>query len=154
MKILFASAEAHPLIKTGGLADVAGSLPRAIRNQRHDIRLVIPAYQSVLKQVEKYCLVAHLELKGLTQPVRILAGRLPGSTVTVYLVEEFLENTTAPPYEGEVTYGDRAEHCWNGDHTQPNAISRLRYHQMFIPKFVDRMLKTAPAGADLTSWRY
>ena len=42
MKILFASAEAHPLIKTGGLADGAGSLPRAIRNQRLDISLVIP----------------------------------------------------------------------------------------------------------------
>jgi starch synthase len=87
MNILFASAEAHPLIKTGGLADVAGSLPRAIRHQRHDIRLVIPAYQSVLKQVEKYFLVAHLELEGVTQPVRILAGRLPGSNVTVYLVD-------------------------------------------------------------------
>jgi starch synthase len=87
MNILFASAEAHPLIKTGGLADVAGSLPRAIRHQRHDIRLVIPAYQSVLKQAEKYFLVAHLELEGVTQPVRILAGRLPGSTVTVYLVD-------------------------------------------------------------------
>jgi starch synthase len=68
MNILFASAEAHPLIKTGGLADVAGSLPRAIRHQRHDIRLVIPAYQSVLKQAEKYFLVAHLELEGVTQP--------------------------------------------------------------------------------------
>ena len=44
MKILFASSEAHPLIKTGGLADVAGSLPRAIRNLRHDIRVIIPAY--------------------------------------------------------------------------------------------------------------
>ena len=87
MNILFASAEAHPLIKTGGLADVAGSLPRAIRHQRHDIRLVIPAYQSVLKQVEKYFLVAHLELEGVTQSVRILSGRLPGSTVTVYLVD-------------------------------------------------------------------
>jgi starch synthase len=87
MNILFASSEAHPLIKTGGLADVAGSLPRAIRNQRHDIRLVIPAYQSVLKQVEKFFLVAHLDLEGVSQPVRILAGRLPGSTVTVYLVD-------------------------------------------------------------------
>ena len=47
-----------------------------------------------------------------------------------------------------------AEHCWNGDHTRPNALSRLRYHQMFIPKIVERMLKTAPAGADLKSWRY
>src|SRR5210317_209706 len=87
MKILFASAEAHPLIKTGGLADVAGSLPRAIRNLRHDIRVVIPAYQSVLKQPEKFTLVAHLVLEGVTQPVRILAGRLPGSTVTLYLVD-------------------------------------------------------------------
>jgi hypothetical protein len=42
----------------------------------------------------------------------------------------------------------------NGDHTRPNAISRLRYHQMFIPKFVARVLKTAPPGSDLTSWRY
>lgn len=72
----------------------------------------------------------------------------------VYLIEEFLESTTDPYYSGEVDYGDRAEHCWNGDHNQPNAISRLRYHQMFIPMFVDRMMKTAPAGADLTSWRY
>jgi starch synthase len=87
MKILFASSEAHPLIKTGGLADVAGSLPRAIRNLRHDIRVIIPAYQSVLKQKEKFTLVAHLELEGVVQPVRILAGRLPGSTVTLYLVD-------------------------------------------------------------------
>lgn len=72
----------------------------------------------------------------------------------VYLVEEFLESTKNPPYGGEVDYGDRAEHCWNGDHTRPNALSRLRYHQMFIPRAVERMQKTAPAGADLKSWRY
>jgi hypothetical protein len=72
----------------------------------------------------------------------------------VYLVEEFLKGTTNPPYEGVVDYGDRAEHCWNGDHTRPNAYSRLRYGQMFAPKFVERLLRTAPAGADVTSWRY
>jgi hypothetical protein len=71
----------------------------------------------------------------------------------VYLVEEFLK-TAKPAFEGEVDYGDRAEHCWNGDHTRPNATSRLRYHQMFAPKILDRLLKTAPAGADTTSWRY
>jgi hypothetical protein len=71
----------------------------------------------------------------------------------VYLAEDFLK-TANPPYEGEVDYGDRAEHCWNGDHTQPNAVSRLRYAQMFAPKILQRMLATAPAGADLTSWRY
>jgi hypothetical protein len=72
----------------------------------------------------------------------------------VYLVEEFLESTRNPYYNGEVDYGDRAEHCWNGDQTRPNALSRLRYHQMFIPRSVDRMVKTAPPGADLKSWRY
>jgi len=72
----------------------------------------------------------------------------------VYLVEEFLKGTRNPPYGGEVTYGDRAEHCWNGDPTRPNAISRLRYHQMFAPKIVARIEKSAPAGADLKSWRY
>jgi hypothetical protein len=72
----------------------------------------------------------------------------------VYLVEEFLESTKNPYYNGEVAYGDRAEHCWNGDPSRPNALSRLRYHQMFIPKAVTRMQATAPAGADLKSWKY
>jgi hypothetical protein len=72
----------------------------------------------------------------------------------VYLVEEFLESTTDPYYGGEIDYGDRAEHCWNGDHTRPNATSRLRYNQMYVPKILERIHKTAPPGADLTSWRY
>ena len=72
----------------------------------------------------------------------------------VYLVEEFLESTKFPYYNGEIDYGDRAEHCWNGDQTRTNAFSRLRYHQMFAPKIVERILKSAPEGADVTSWRY
>ena len=72
----------------------------------------------------------------------------------VYLVEDFLKSTNNPHYGGEVDYEPRAEHCWNGDHTRPNAISRLRYHQFYAPKIVNRILKSAPPGADLTSWRY
>lgn len=72
----------------------------------------------------------------------------------VYLVEEFLKGTKNPFYGGEVDYGDRAEHCWNGDHTLPNHLSRLRYNQMYVPKILERIRKSAPAGADLTSWRY
>jgi len=72
----------------------------------------------------------------------------------VYLVEEFLKSTKDPYYDGEVAYGDRAEHCWNGDPTRPNAISRLRYVQMYVPKIMARILNTAPPGADLKSWRY
>jgi len=72
----------------------------------------------------------------------------------VYLVEDFLQSTKDPQANGDVDYEPRAEHCWNGDHTRPNAFSRLRYHQMNAPKIVDRILKSAPPGADLTSWRY
>ncbi|MGI9550506.1 MAG: alpha/beta hydrolase-fold protein, partial [Aurantibacter sp.] len=72
----------------------------------------------------------------------------------VYLMEDFLENTTDPYYGGEVTYGDRAEHCWNGDPDQPNAISRLRYNSMYVPKIMKRIAESAPKGADLRSWRY
>ena len=72
----------------------------------------------------------------------------------VYLAEEFLRSTKDPHYGGEVDYEPRAEHCWNGDHTRPNYASRLRYHQMFAPKIVERISKSAPPGADLTSWRY
>jgi len=72
----------------------------------------------------------------------------------VYLAEEMLIETTNPHYDGEVDYGDRAEHCWNGDHTRPNAISRLRYNQMFIPKWTEEVQNRAPKGADLKSWMY
>ena len=72
----------------------------------------------------------------------------------VYLAEEYLESTTDPHYGGLVDYGDRAEHCWNGDHDRPNAVSRLRYIQMFAPEMVRRMTENHPPGADLASWRY
>ena len=72
----------------------------------------------------------------------------------VYLMEDFLESTTTPYYNGEVDYGDRAEHCWNGDHNNPNHISRLRYNTMYVPKIMTRIQESAPPGADLTSWRY
>jgi len=72
----------------------------------------------------------------------------------VYLIEDFLKTTTNPPYEGEVKYGDRAEHCWNGDPTEPNYLSRLHYNTMYVPMILDRIQKTAPQGADLKSWRY
>ena len=72
----------------------------------------------------------------------------------VYLTEEFLKSTKDPYFAGEVDYESRAEHCWNGDHTRPNYASRLRYHQMYAPKIVERITKTAPTGADLKTWRY
>jgi len=72
----------------------------------------------------------------------------------VYRMEDFLKTTKNPAYGGEVTYGPRAEHCWNGDPNLPNAYSRLHYNTQYLPKILERIKETAPAGADLTSWRY
>ncbi len=72
----------------------------------------------------------------------------------VYLMEEFLKKTNSPFYGGEVDYGDRAEHCWNGDHNNPNYISRLRYNTMYLPKILKRIEAGAPKGAYLKSWKY
>ncbi len=71
----------------------------------------------------------------------------------VYLVEDFLRSAD-PPADAVIDYGNGDEHCWNGDHTRGNAWSRLRYAQMTFPWFVERMLASAPPGADLRSWRY
>jgi hypothetical protein len=71
----------------------------------------------------------------------------------VYSLEKFLREAS-PPADAVVDYGDRDEHCWNGDHTRANAYSRLRYPQMVLPWAVERMLQTAPPGADTRSWRY
>ena len=72
----------------------------------------------------------------------------------VYLMEDFLRKTKNPFYDGEVDYGDRAEHCWNGDHNNPNHVSRLRYNTMYLPKILKRIQESAPKGADVKSWRY
>ena len=72
----------------------------------------------------------------------------------VYRMEDFLNATKNPPYGGEVTYGERAEHCWNGDPKLPTALSRLHYNTLYLPKILARIQQTAPKGADLTSWRY
>jgi hypothetical protein len=71
----------------------------------------------------------------------------------VYLVEDFLKKAQ-PPADAVVDYGARDEHCWTGDHTTSNAISRFTFMQRFVPKLADHWLKTAPRGADVKSWRY
>ncbi len=72
----------------------------------------------------------------------------------VYTAEDMIKKLENPVCNCEVDYGDRAEHCWNGDHSQPNHISRLRYNQMFIKKWAEEVKKRKPANADVTSWRY
>jgi hypothetical protein len=74
-------------------------------------------------------------------------------TDSVYFAQERLESLQ-PKYQGTVAYGDRAEHCWNGDPQLANAYSRLHYDFQYLPIILERIAAAAPAAADLTSWRY
>ncbi|MDD5462762.1 MAG: glycogen synthase GlgA [Methylococcales bacterium] len=83
-KILFVTSEAHPLIKTGGLADVSGSLPKALAELSQDIKLILPNYQA-LKIHEKARFLCSIRVDN--RNVNILETHIPGSSVTVWLVD-------------------------------------------------------------------
>lgn len=99
MKILFCSSEATPLIKTGGLADVAGSLPVALRSLGHDCRLILPAYPQAVANINNLETLAELELPGSSEPVRLLYGSTGPHETPVYLVDAPLYfNRLGNPY--------------------------------------------------------
>lgn len=89
LRILFATSEIYPLMKTGGLADVSDSLPRTLDALQHDVRIVMPAYQDSLAQLDQPLPVASLVIKQ--RKITIYQSQLPGSTVVVWLVDD-------PPY--------------------------------------------------------
>jgi starch synthase len=83
-KILFVTSEAHPLIKTGGLADVCGSLPKALAELSQEIKLIIPNYQA-LKITENVRFLCSIRVDN--RNINILETRMPDSHVTVWLVD-------------------------------------------------------------------
>jgi starch synthase len=86
LKLLFAASEAYPLIKTGGLADVAGTLPEVLRQGGVDVRLLLPAYGDLLASIDgQPPVLAELDLAG--RAVRLLETRLPDTPLVTWLVD-------------------------------------------------------------------
>ncbi len=95
LKILFLSSEAAPFAKTGGLGDVGGSLPKALRALGHDVRVALPAYRAVEAAYHsgRYALQAlpfQLDVPMGVGPVPagVFEGRLPDSETPVYFIAE------------------------------------------------------------------
>jgi starch synthase len=85
-KILFVTSEAYPLIKTGGLADVSGSLPLALTSRGHDVRILMPAYGDVMAELEDVHTV--VRIKQANSVIEIAEAHLPGSAVRVWLAAQ------------------------------------------------------------------
>ena len=86
-KILFAASESVPFIKTGGLADVVGSLPKWFDKKEYDVRVIIPKYMCIdekWKSKMQYVDHFYMDLCWRRQYVGILQMELDG--VTYYLI--------------------------------------------------------------------
>ena len=100
MRVLFASAEAYPLAKTGGLGDVGAALPCALGELGLDVTLVLPGYPRALSAVLDKSVAAQILAPNGT--IRIIGGRMPGNRVPVWLVDSPpLYDRPGNPYQDE-----------------------------------------------------
>ncbi|MEO6276575.1 glycogen synthase GlgA [Roseateles sp.] len=86
-RVLQVSAELFPLLKTGGLADVAGALPAALMAAGAEPRLLVPGFPAIRDALNHECAVAPVALPWSEGRAALLRGRLPGFDVPVYVLD-------------------------------------------------------------------
>lgn len=86
LRVLFVTSEVHPLMKTGGLGDVSGSLPRALHSLGVDVRILMPAYADTLARLKAWQVQSKLQLPPFGR-CRLLQSHLSESEVPLLLVE-------------------------------------------------------------------
>ena len=112
MNVLFATSEAFPLIKTGGLADVSGALPKALQNLAGfdgEIKVLIPGYSAVLTKLKTLRTVASIDVLG--QACTLVTGKIPDSKLEVIAIQNAaLYERVGGPYNDEngVDWADNA----------------------------------------------
>lgn len=115
IEILSVASEIYPLIKTGGLADVTGALPAALRSHGVNTRTLVPGYKPVLKALRSGRSVATFDdLFG--GPTRLIAGRARGLDLIAIDAPHLYERDGGP-------YGDPDGHDWPDNWARFAALS-------------------------------
>ena len=136
MKILFVAAEAAPIAKVGGMADVVGSLPKILRKMGHDVRIFMP-YYGFLPDKMTIPKTPVWSGNAMFESFNVFETLLPGTDVPLYLMGH-------PSLAGRQVYGGEtedwrftffangaAEFCWN--HWKPQIIHCHDWHTGMIP---------------------
>ncbi len=99
LKILFATSEATPLIKTGGLADVSGALPAALRESGVDVHVLIPGYNQVINQLDQYQVAATFPALPGYPASRLLSSEMPNGIPLLIVDCPALYQREGGPYQ-------------------------------------------------------
>ncbi len=111
-QVLFVTPEIHPLIKTGGLADVSGALPAALRELGVETRVLVPGYPKVLAGARNKRLRHTFHDLPEADEVRLLSASLPGSSVPLLIIDcPLLYQRDGGPYQNPagVDWPDNAQ---------------------------------------------
>jgi len=120
LRILYVTSEAYPLIKTGGLADVSGSLPAALRHLGEDVRLLIPGYRQVMSKLRNTRALLELKWLPMIGSVNLVIGEMPDTGVPVIaIVHPDLYDRDGGPYL------DTKGHEWADNPTRFGILSRI-----------------------------
>lgn len=100
MKILFVTSEIAPLIKTGGLADVSGALPLALRAIGVDVRVLLPGYPQVLEKLQTHTLMAAFDDLSGFPAARLLSASMDNGLPLLIIDCPDLYQREGGPYQG------------------------------------------------------
>lgn len=112
IRALHVASELYPLLKTGGLADVAGALPSALVERGADVRVLLPGFPSVVAGLHDVRPVAQLGSRFGAPGVTLEQGTLPSNGLIVYTIRAAsLYDRPGNPYlnDEHVPYGDNAQ---------------------------------------------
>lgn len=150
MRVLFASHEVEPFAKVGGLADVAGSLPRALRERGHDVRVLMPAYRMVLEEPTfrvqpalKHSFGVHVG-PGWFESASLWETCLPHSDVPVWLLggqtwfRDTISSATVyqPGFEQHLFFARAALEACRQMGWIPDIVHANDWHTGYLPVFL------------------